>query len=96
MSLRLVEQRRDRIKAMRNRSYASTEYYLKEGQEGWIDKKTFLAKFMVDLGVRERLASEYYACLLNAGYFEERQTIHDVEFRNVEAVQKNNAEKSKT
>jgi len=44
--------------------------YKKNGDEP-IDKKRFLAIYMMNAGVRQRLASEYFQILVDCGIFEE-------------------------
>lgn len=74
MSTRLVQERLQRISLMRNQAKFETVASLKTGNDGFIAKDRFLARYMVHQGVREKLTNEYYQTLVKAGIFEEGQT----------------------
>ena len=83
MSSSLVNDRMKRIKGMRNRAETFTLGDLKNSGEGYLDKDKFLAGFLVETGVSEKLALEYYRLLVNSGIFEEKS---ENEFRSRDAV----------
>jgi len=58
----------------------SVEAY-KQGEDGWTNKKRLIMLVMANLGVRERLAEEYYTIIKGWTNFEERGEIDNIEFR---------------
>lgn len=66
MSLsRLVQERKSRIKFM--------EGLVNDHCKDWFAKKQFLAIYMFNVGVRKRVAEEYYQILLDMGLMEEKK-----------------------
>ena len=74
---RLVQERKERIQYMRDLS--------EEHAKNWVSKKWFLAMYIINTGVRRRLAEEYYQILLDFGAIEEKKeglgNGHNIMFR---------------
>jgi hypothetical protein len=70
MSLsRLVDERKKRLAFMRTYADKFVNDGIKNGNDGWLDKEWFLSMFMVNVGVRERLAKEYFDIMVKFKYF---------------------------
>ena len=82
MSKALVRDRQKRIGIMRDMGKAYTE---KRGS--WVSQKQFIAIYCMNLGVRKRLALEYFDILLDAGIFDINLDNKD-EFKSLEAETK--------
>lgn len=70
---RLVQQRKDRIQFMRD--------LVKKDCKKWSSKRRFLAMYMINTGVRKRLALEYYQIILDFGDIEEKRDGNEIMFR---------------
>jgi len=49
------------------------ENLVKDHCKDWFPKKQFLAIYMFNIGVRKRVAEEYYQILLDMGLMEEKR-----------------------
>ena len=81
MSKTLIEGRRNRVQRMRKMAEDVEERF--KTKEGWISKKWFIAMFKINIGVRRKLAEDYYQDWIDLGVFEERASVvpKEKEFR---------------
>lgn len=70
---KLVQERKQRIELMQK--------LIKQDYKEWSSKRQFLAMYMINVGVRRRLAEEYYRILLDFGAIEEKKEGTEVMFR---------------
>jgi len=69
MSNRLVQERKERIETMYARACARLLTQIRQANSILIDKNKFLAHYIVDQGVRRRVATEYFQVLTEAEHF---------------------------
>ena len=69
MSNRLVQERKDRIARMYEKACAMLLTQIRQANSILIDKNKFFALYIVEQGVRRRVATEYFQVLTDAEIF---------------------------